>query len=302
MSKKKKRSLEVDLVDSLLAENDQDGNLNDVESDVEAENTVQLEDPQIPQTDHPVSDPETTSVFGHERTERVNTAELSVSVDENISFGRVVADKVVQNNNGPSLAMEVSLGQSENLRVAQNRILELEDELERVRRENEQLSAAGETLRRKSDDLIARAEKAELNLNEEKITFHEEKKIYKESLEDKDRENARLRERNEELELRLDSDLKKIRVRERELENRLELVKMEEAALLRNKDDIILDLKRTIDQLNSEVENYRGRSLELHKNMEADQERLRRTVRALRLALSMLEDGGSNVVPMRKAE
>ena len=72
--------------------------------------------------------------------------------------------------------------------------------------------------------------------------------------------------------------------------------------MLRNKDDIILDLKRRIDQLTTETDNYRNRGLELHKQIESHQERFRRTVRALRLALTMLEETQGDVVPIKKAE
>lgn len=251
------------------------------------------------------SSAESTHFLSREPTQKFTPTGLSnpEKNSEEVRFGRVASDKVMHSGGSSGLsAIEMNLTQAESLRVAQERILSLESEIERIRQENEQLIAAGETIRRKSDDLKTRVEKAETNLREERIIFKEEKKIYKDNLDDKERENVRLRERLEELEFRLESDLKKIRVRERELENRLELMKMEEAALLRNKDEIILDLKRKIDQLNAELENYRGRSLELHKHMESDQERLRRTVRALRLALTMLEDGESTVVPLKKAE
>ena len=100
------------------------------------------------------------------------------------------------------------------------------------------------------------------------------------------------RRRVEELELRLSTNIQKIRVRERELENRLELVKMEGAALIRTKDEMILEAKRTIDQLNLELNNYRGKNQELNRQSNDKQETLRRTVKALRLALSMLEGEG----------
>ena len=331
MSREKKRLLETDLVDSLLAEEQKDSanaqvpsfaedpgvvlSAQSEEDDMEnlSEKTKPLAEPPrasdetIPVAfNHDYEAPlenEKTYIFGQEPTQRLDKSGAGERTEQ-IRVGRLVsAEKMVQGGGGGPVSMvEASLAQSENLRVAQTRILDLEKELERTRQENEQLIAAGETLRRKSEDLVARMEKAEINLREERTTIKEEKKLYKESIEDKDRESMRLREKIEELELRLESDLKKIRVRERELENRLELVKMEEAALIRSKDEIILDLKRKIDQLHSEVENYRGRSLELHKNMEADQERLRRTVRTLRLALSMLEDGDTGPVPLKKAE
>jgi hypothetical protein len=88
----------------------------------------------------------------------------------------------------------------------------------------------------------------------------------------------------------------KIRNRERELENRLELVKVENQALLRSKDEYTLELKRQLDQSRLEIENYRNKSQELKRRFDDKQEILRRTVKTLRLALTMLEgeeDGSS---------
>lgn len=230
------------------------------------------------------------------------TVRLQDDYDEkNVVIGRANPGGKVRLG-GDVAEVESHLAQAENLRIAQERILDLETELDRLRSDNEQLLAAGETLRRRADDLASRAEKAEIDLREEIQTGNAEKKLLQESLLAKDRDISRLRERTEELEMRLESDLKKIRVRERELENRLELVKMEEAALLRNKDDIILEMKRKVDQLTAEMDNYRNRGLELHKQIDSDQERFRRTVKALRLALTMLEETQADVTPLKKAE
>ncbi len=107
----------------------------------------------------------------------------------------------------------------------------------------------------------------------------------------RDRELSDMKLKIEEYEMRLTSNLQKIRVRERELENRLELVKMESAAVVRSKDELILELKRQLDQLTSEIENYRTKSQELNKQISDKQDLERRTVKALRLALSLLESG-----------
>ncbi len=102
--------------------------------------------------------------------------------------------------------------------------------------------------------------------------------------------------------MRLSTNIQKIRVRERELENRLELVKMESQALVRNKDEIILDLKRQFDQLNMELDNYRSKGHDLNKQLTDKQDMLRRTVKALRIALSMLEGDEEIVKPLKKVK
>src|SRR5262249_19808773 len=50
---------------------------------------------------------------------------------------------------------EAALAQSESLRIAQGRILDLENEIERLRTQNEELGADAETLRRRADELLA---------------------------------------------------------------------------------------------------------------------------------------------------
>ena len=62
---------------------------------------------------------------------------------------------------------------------------------------------------------------------------------------------------------------------------------------MRNKDEMILDLKRQIDQLSMELESYRTKGKDLNKQLEGKQETLSRTVKALRLALTLLEGGFS---------
>lgn len=197
---------------------------------------------------------------------------------------------------------EAALKQSESLRIAQNRINELEQELERLRRENEDLAAAGETLRRRADELIGKTESLEVREREAQRIADEERKVMRGQLQAKDRENAELRARVEEIELRLESNFKKIRVRERELEHRLEIVKMETATLVSTKDKMILDLKRQLDQLIHENDLAKAKSQEMYNQNKDKQETIRRVVRALRIALTILEGDDENVVPLKKAE
>jgi hypothetical protein len=200
-------------------------------------------------------------------------------------------------------SMDASLVQAENLKLAQQRILELEKEVEKLRSENEELASAGEIIRTRTDEYsikIAAMEKEKRELEE---SHQSEVLILKGNLQYKESEVAKARLKIDELETRLKADFKKIRVKERELENRLELVRAEKAALVRSKDEYILDMKRKIDQLQSELDNYRGKVLELNKTIESNQEQFKRTVRALRLALSNLEvNKEENIVPLKKAE
>jgi hypothetical protein len=186
------------------------------------------------------------------------------------------------------------LMQSEHLRLAQERILELEDLVTRFRVENEQLSAAAEALRNRSDELVARTENIENSYKERFSALNDEKIVLDSQIRARNKEKQDLQIKVEELEMRLSTDMKRVRVRERELENRLELVRIEGQAVLRSKDEMLLELKRKIDQLGQELENYRSKSKDLNRRHEVQQDRIRRTVKALRLALSMLEGDESD--------
>lgn len=199
---------------------------------------------------------------------------------------------------------EAQMLQAENLRLAQARILDLEKEVEKLRQENELLSSAGEIVKKRAEELFEKVQDIDRARIESLDQAQMEMNIYRENLTDKDKQLSRSRQKIEELETRLAKDLKKIRVRERELENRLELSKMEKTALVRAKDEAILELKGRLDQLHQELETYRLRCADLNQKVDGQHEQLGRTVRALRLALTHLEanDTAGTVTPLKKAE
>lgn len=198
-----------------------------------------------------------------------------------------------------------SLQQSHVLSLAQDRIVELEKALESLRRENESLHAAVEVAQAKGSELYDRLQRAERLLSDQRNTSEQELTLFKESLALKDLENNRLKLKVQELDSRLAQDLKKIRVRERELENRLELSRVEKAALLRAKDEHLLDLQRKNDALRSEHESSQLKVAELQSKIDTHHEQFARTIRALRLALTQLETNDEQTVaplPIKKAE
>jgi hypothetical protein len=197
---------------------------------------------------------------------------------------------------------ENSLRQSEHLRIAQEKINNLERDLEDLRRENEKLASAGDVFRRRADELTSKSENLDAHAREAQHIFDEEKRILRSQMSQKEREAAELRQRVDEMETRLESNFKKIRVRERDLEHRLEIVKLETASLVNSKDNMILDLKRQIDQLGHESEFAKQKSQELFKQYKDKQETIRRVVRALRIALTILEGDDDAVPPVQKPE
>lgn len=220
-------------------------------------------------------------------------------VDVKVSVGNFRGSRGAAN---VMTSVDASLAQAENLKIAQQRILELEKEVEHLRGENEELASAGEIIRNRTDELTVRISSLEKEKQELQESAQSEILILKGNLQYKENEVAKARIKVEELETRLKSDFKKIRVRERELENRLELLRAEKSALVRSKDEYILEQKRKIDQLSQELDNYRKKCLELNKTIEANQDQVKRTERALRLALTNLEAKEESLAPLKKAE
>lgn len=198
--------------------------------------------------------------------------------------------------------LQLKLYESEHLKIAQKKIEELESSVEKLRIDNERLASASEIFQKRADEALALKQEIEKKLSFNEERFSEERDTFKAHLEHRDQTITELKDKVEHLESRLTTDIRKSRTRERELENRLELARLEKISLVGSKDDIILDLKRQVDQLNHELGNYRRKTAQMNQTLEANQEQFRRTVRALRLALTNLEVNDSIGGPVKKAE
>lgn len=195
-----------------------------------------------------------------------------------------------------------NLVQAEKLRIAQEKILDLEKENEKLRYQNNELIAAAGIVKERAEILTSQIHEFRNDRDSLEASFKSENSILKNQLIRKDSELSKVTMKVEELESRLNFDMKKIRVRERELENRLELIRAEKNALVKSKDEQILDFRRKMDQLQLEVESYRQKCVELNKVIESNQDSFKRTTRALRLAMANLELLDENKVTLKKAE
>ena len=182
-----------------------------------------------------------------------------------------------------------NLKQSESLRVAQNKINVQEETIDNLRRENESLASAGETFKKINDEYYASLDILKKNLKESKKTSMEEITLLKKMNGSKDRQIIELKRLSSELQSRLDNNFSGVRKREKDLEHRLEIAKIEEAAVIKSKDQLILDLKRRIDRIQIESENFRQKSQENYKDLQQKNQMIRGVMRALRLALTKLE-------------
>ena len=77
-------------------------------------------------------------------------------------------------------------------------------------------------------------------------------------------------------------------------------------ALIRSKDETILELKRRSEILEGDIESFQHKILELNQRIESNQEQFGRTVRALRIALTNLEvnenTSSITLAPLKKAD
>lgn len=195
-----------------------------------------------------------------------------------------------------------NLAHAENLRIAQEKILDLEKENEKLRSQNEELIAASEIVKERADLLTGQLHEFKADRDSLEQSFKNETGILKAQIMRKDAEIVKASMKIEELESRMKFDLKKIRVRERELENRLELIRAEKNALVKSKDDQILDVRRKLDQVQMEVESYRQKCVDLNKVLDTNQESFKRTTRALRLAMANLELQEENKPALKKVD
>jgi DNA repair exonuclease SbcCD ATPase subunit len=200
-------------------------------------------------------------------------------------------DKVSNSPRSKVIFSEVNnlLGGVGAVQAAQQRITSLEDERDALRSETDSLLAACESLQKKYSETQAESEKASRRHREKLEILEEEKTVMKTRLAAKEHELIEIKRSHDELKERFQNDLRKVRVRERDLENRQELLKAESVAVTNSKDEMILELKRQLELLQTEIDGFRAQSADLHSTINEFYERNHRTVKALRLALSILE-------------
>ncbi len=283
MSKKKGKALALELVGDLFGD-----------SKSKKKKEAKSKSKKIPDDRTNVVDSSTDLDFGiDEATQKINKNELN-----SIPAYSKVSPPVVGNRSYKKESMsiaEAELRHSMNLKKAQEKILELEKIIESQRGENEQLFTASQTFKKHSDELQSKLTDLSREIDEQKQQFKDEKKIVLNNMEQTEKLLRDAQLEKEQLLLRLNSNLKKIRVRERELENRLEIVRLENLSIQRSKDEQLLSLKRQIDESQFELESYRDKGKVLDLKLEKKKEMLRKTVKALRLALTMLESNDQEV-------
>ncbi len=269
MGKKKGKVLALELVGDLFDKNKDKNSKKNKEPGTEVLTTPT----EMPQLDEVATEKISKT--------QLHTLESEVSPEQQSTLA---ASRVSLDN-----SLERTLSQTNNLKKAQNKILKLESVIDELRQENEQLIAATESFKKNDEELSVKLKDLKIQLVEAKEQFDEEKSIIVESKNSLEKQLREAKSEIEQLKSRLNSNLKKIRVRERELENRLEIIKMDNVSLQRSKDERLLNLKRQIDDIHMELDGYKQKEKVLDLELEKNKNMLRKTVKALRLALTMLE-------------
>tara|TARA_B100001248_G_scaffold262728_1_gene261742 strand:- start:14745 stop:15632 length:888 start_codon:yes stop_codon:yes gene_type:complete len=184
---------------------------------------------------------------------------------------------------------EGKVEQAQALKIAQDKIHALEDLNTKLELELSELRSSGEVLYKNNQELKTEVESLNQKIRSVKDKYKSEIQHLETKLSSKNKEVQEHKMKVEALELQLKVDFQKIKSRERELENRLQIMKMENQALLRSKDELILELKRNLDELNMEIDNFKEKGRDLHISHENTKEKMRKSVKALRLALNLLE-------------
>jgi len=252
------------------------------------------------------SEPKSRSTTSAEANSEINEStyrEVTAGRTGRHETERVSYGDVYENDGGGGESVEGLLKQAEHLRLAQDKINELEGEIEDLRRENDELLSAADTFKALSEEYFEQLEKLKIELVDSRETGQQEIRILRESLQEREKQSNELKQTNADLKSKVETNFKQIRKRERDLEYRLELAKVEETTLLKSKDKTILELRRRIDKLDQEMEAYREKNKEHYQKLQQQQQTVRGVVRALRIALTRLEgDFGVDFEVLKKAE
>ena len=189
--------------------------------------------------------------------------------------------------------LQVQLLQSESLRLAQERIISLEKELQELRENNEALASAGDVFEEKIEQLLLKNEELLKEKEEGKDQFKDEKQILTEALKASRKEKEKLDAHNKELGNRLSKDLQSIRGRENSLENRIEIIKMESSVLQREKDKKILSLQKSIHKLDNNSKQAYKKNQKTQEKIKNLQDNSRKTIAVLRATIHNLEGSQS---------
>ena len=195
---------------------------------------------------------------------------------------------------------QLNIIQSESLRLAQNKIADLEEELENQRRDNEKLTSSAGLLEESLERLQAENEELHREKEASAQDFANEKEVLLTAMEEGKKKTAKLEKLKKNLERRLSGDLQGIRARESALESKIEIMKIENNVVQKEKDKIIIEMKKEAVQMKENLSAAQTHVREMKNRLSRLNESLRRTVSVLRATVNNLE--GRNKSEEEEAE
>ncbi|MES2770095.1 MAG: hypothetical protein V4596_13200 [Bdellovibrionota bacterium] len=206
-----------------------------------------------------------------------------------------------KDNIDPSLfSLEAAIKQSEYLRIAQGKVKNLEKQVDELKSENETLSTSAIVLQKKYDELARKIDMSKMDQKAQVDNLKDESVLKDRIINELQKEKDQLQRKNDEFQSLMSEKIQHVRVRERELQNRLEILQHEGDVVITNKDEMILDLKKQMDQFHFEMDSYKAQARELNNHIQSQKEQIRRSTKALRLALTLLENEDIDVSEIKK--
>lgn len=186
-----------------------------------------------------------------------------------------------------------SLQTAQYLSIAQDKIIELQKNIETLHEENANIAAAGELWKQRSGEskqtMLELKDKYE-SMQEAKET---EQKIFTMSINKQSEKMQGLKKDLSEADLLTEEKLKTYKLIASDLENRIEIIEREKLTLLDGKNNFISDLQKQINTLKKINIDDKKKLKDISALMRAKEQALRNTIKLLRQTLISLELGDS---------
>ena len=202
----------------------------------------------------------------------------------NIILKPVNKDQMQEDNTKADLSGE--LKQEDNVQPMPEDINTTNKKIEEVKTTNE---LTGTLDIDKASSVDSSNLESEVGLKNTRENLSEDSKVLTQTVLNKQEHTSVLQGKIATLEKMLNQEISKLRTYESELKNISELAKSEKIALLKDKDDTILSLKHQIDKVVLDTENYKNQQKILQAKIITNDERIKKSVEALRTALRILE-------------
>ena len=188
-----------------------------------------------------------------------------------------------------SSPLQIQLILSESLKISQDKINKLEEELQFLREKNDSLLSTADLLKEKNQELKIKIEESEKRIGVEKEEFEYEKEVLLSALASAKEQIEKLRKEKKALDLKLSNYSYNVTNRESSLEGRIEILKMENSVLQREKDKKIIELRKSVEKNKHSLEVVQKQNQDLRDLNEELQKSSHRAVSALRATIFNLE-------------